>query len=816
MGTLMRDIRYGLRTMLGSPGFTLVAVLTMAIGIAATSTVFSWMDGLLFRPLPGAGDPDRVVALETVTASGDHLLTSYPDYRDLRDRATLLDGLATVQPRPVNIGEGTHAERVWVEMVSGNYFDVLRVKPLLGRFFVGAERDDAPGGKPVAVLSYALWKSRYEGDPAILGKTLRINRLPYTIIGVAPEDFKGAETGLAFELWAPAMMYGQLSAAGDFYLRDRGTRMFFGLARLKPGVTVEQARDEIASIARRMAELEANTNTGIGATLLPLWKSTFSAQHMLLAPLAILMGVCTLVLLIACANVANLLLARATSRDREFSIRLALGAPRGRLIRQLLTESLLLAGAGSLLGLILTAWLRGSLRWLMPTSATPTLVDPTLNLGVFAFTEALAVVVAALSGLAPALHAARTNVDEALKEGGRSGAAGASSQRLRAALVVAEVALAVVALVGAGLFVKSFETAKSINPGFDAHNVVIGAFHLSTAGYNQEQSESFCRRLRERLEATPGVQAVSYADTVPLGFIGGAWEDLEITGYVPSPSENMKIDRNLVAPGYFNLMRIPLLDGRDFTDHDDDKSLPVMIVNQEFVRRFMPNQTVVGRKVRGWGKWFTVVGVAKDSKYHNISEGQRPYFYIPIRQIFRPEFPLTFHVRTAAAPEQAVSMLRREAQAIDPAVALFDAVPLSEYISQSLFGQKVAASLLSVLGAVALLLASIGLYSVMAYSIGRRTHEIGIRMAIGAEPRHVLRLAIRQGMTYALAGLLIGVALAAALAHLASAALIGVSPNDPLIFGAVAAFLAGLSLLASWIPAWRASRIDPMLALRCQ
>ena len=816
MGTLMRDIRYGLRTMLGSPGFTLVAVLTMAIGIAATSTVFSWMDGLLFRPLPGAGDPDRVVALETVTASGDHLLTSYPDYRDLRDRATLLDGLATVQPRPVNIGEGTHAERVWVEMVSGNYFDVLRVKPLLGRFFVGAERDDAPGGKPVAVLSYALWKSRYEGDPAILGKTLRINRLPYTIIGVAPEDFKGAETGLAFELWAPAMMYGQLSAAGDFYLRDRGTRMFFGLARLKPGVTVEQARDEIASIARRMAELEANTNTGIGATLLPLWKSTFSAQHMLLAPLAILMGVCTLVLLIACANVANLLLARATSRDREFSIRLALGAPRGRLIRQLLTESLLLAGAGSLLGLILTAWLRGSLRWLMPTSATPTLVDPTLNLGVFAFTEALAVVVAALSGLAPALHAARTNVDEALKEGGRSGAAGASSQRLRAALVVAEVALAVVALVGAGLFVKSFETAKSINPGFDAHNVVIGAFHLSTAGYNQEQSESFCRRLRERLEATPGVQAVSYADTVPLGFIGGAWEDLEITGYVPSPSENMKIDRNLVAPGYFNLMRIPLLDGRDFTDHDDDKSLPVMIVNQEFVRRFMPNQTVVGRKVRGWGKWFTVVGVAKDSKYHNISEGQRPYFYIPIRQIFRPEFPLTFHVRTAAAPEQAVSMLRREAQAIDPAVALFDAVPLSEYISQSLFGQKVAASLLSVLGAVALLLASIGLYSVMAYSIGRRTHEIGIRMAIGAEPRHVLRLAIRQGMTYALAGLLIGVALAAALAHLASAALIGVSPNDPLIYGAVAAFLAGLSLLASWIPAWRASRIDPMLALRCQ
>ncbi len=401
MGTLLRDLRYALRMMLASPGFTLVAVLTMAIGIAATTTVFSWMDSLLLRPLPGVGDPDHVVALETVTASGDHLLTSYPDYRDLRDHATLLDGLATVQPRPVNIGEGTHAERVWIELVSGNYFDVLRMKPLLGRFFEGAERDDAPGGKPVAVLSYALWKSRFHGDRAVLGKTIRINRLPYTILGVAPEEFRGSETGLAFELWAPAMMYGQLSAAGDFYLRDRKTRMFFGLARLKAGVTVEQARDEMASIARRLAEANAYTNSGIGATLLPLWKSSFSAQHILLAPLGILMGVCMLVLLIACANVANLLLARATARDREFSIRLALGAPRSRLIRQLLTESLLMAAAGSVLGLIVTAWLRSSLKWLLPTTASPTVIDPTLNLSVLAFTEALAVVVAALSGLAP-------------------------------------------------------------------------------------------------------------------------------------------------------------------------------------------------------------------------------------------------------------------------------------------------------------------------------------------------------------------------------------------------------------------------------
>jgi predicted permease len=816
MPTLIRDLRFGLRMMLRSPGFTLVAVLTMAIGIAATTTTFSWIDGLLLRPFPGAGDPDRIVALETVAASGDHFLCSYPDYRDLRDRATLLDGLAVARPLPANIGEGTHAERVWVEIVSGNYFDVMRVKPLLGRFFVGAERDDAPGGKPVAILSYGLWNSRFHGDPAILGKTIRINRFPYTIIGVAPEHFMGSETALSFELWAPAMMYGQLSAAGGDALLDHKNRMFWGLARLKPGVTVEQARAEMQAIARRIAEANARTNTGISATLLPMWQSTFSAQHILLAPLGILMAVCVLVLLIACANVANLLLARATARDREFSIRLALGAGRGRVVRQLLAESLLLATAGSLVGLVFTAWLHGSLLWLRPTTATPTAVHPGLDVGVLFFAEALAVLVAALSGLAPALHAARTNVDEALKEGGRSGESGAGSKKLRAALVISEVAWAAVALVGAGLFVKSFENARSIDPGFDPHDVVIGAFHLSTAGYNQEQSLSFCRRLRDRLEGTPGIQAVSYADSVPLGFIGGAWEDLEIEGYVPGPAENMKIDRTLVAPGYFSLMRIPILEGRDFTDHDDEKSLRAMIVNQEFVRRFLPNQSVIGRRVRGWGQWFTIAGVVRTIKYHSVAEPAQPYFYIPIRQVFRPEFALTFHVRTAMGAERALATLRREAQAVDPAVALFDAMPLQEYISQSLFGQKVAASLLSVLGAVALLLASVGLYSVMAYSIGQRTHEIGIRIAVGAEPHHVLRLAIGQGMRYALAGLLIGAVLAAALAHVASAVLIGVSPQDPLIYGAVAVFLAGLSFLASSIPAWRATRIDPMLALRCQ
>jgi predicted permease len=592
--------------------------------------------------------------------------------------------------------------------------------------------------------------------------------------------------------------------------------MFFALARLKPGVTVQRARAELQSLAQRLAESHAGTNRGISVTLVPLWQSSFGVQKTLLAPLGILMGVCCLVLLIACANVANLLLARATARAREFAVRLALGAARSRLVRQLLAETLLLALAGSVLGLACAGAMRGSLKWLLPATSVPAVLEPSLDWRVLAFTEALALAAALVAGLAPALHAARLSVQEGLNEGGRSGTAGARSHRLRGALVVAEVALAAVALAGAGLFLKSFELAKTIHPGFDPRNVTIAELHLSTAGYKAEQAAVFCRRLRQQLEAGPGVQAVTYADTVPLGFHYGAWEDLQIQGYVPGPSENMKIFRNLVAPGYFDLMRIPLVEGRDFTEHDEYKSLPVMIVNREFLRRFLPNQNPIGRQVNGWGRWFTIVGVAQDSKYHTLTESPQPYFYIPIRQVFRPEMGVTFHVRTAGAPEAAAGLIRQAVQSIDPNVAMFDVMPMTESMQASLFGQKVAASLLSVLGAIALLLAAVGLYGVMAYSIAQRTQEIGIRMALGARPRGVIWLAVRGGMVFALAGLAAGLAAAAVLARLASAALIAVSPADPLIYAGTAAFLAAVSALASWIPALRAARVDPAVCLRVQ
>src|SRR5438445_3056020 len=407
----------------------------------------------------------------------------------------------------------------------------------------------------------------------------------------------------------------------------------------------------------------------------------------------------------------------------------------------------------------------GCLRWRMPALARPVMLQPPLDAQVLAFTSALAFSVAILAGLAPAMHASRANINEMLKEGGRSGNSGGQSNRLRGLLVVSEVALAVVDLVGAGLFLKSFQTAGAMEPGFKPEGVALARFDFSTAGYDAVQTDGVCRRLRERLEQQPGVKAVSYDDSVPLGFSGGNWETLEVEGYVPGRNENMKIYRDLVSPGYFDLMKIPLVEGRDFDLRDDATTQKVMIVNQEFVRRFVANRSVIGRKVHGWGEWFTIVGVAKDSKYHRVTESPQPYFYIPVRQIFRPEYGLTFEVRTSGSVNEAIAGLRRESAAIDPALTIFDAEPMTEYVAASLFGAKIAASLLSVLSGLGLLLAAIGLYSVMAYSVAQRTGEIGIRVTLGAQPRDIMRLVIQQGVMFALAGLVVGALVAAALAR---------------------------------------------------
>lgn len=821
MNALLQDVRYAFRGLLQNRGFTLVAVLTIGIGIGANTTVFSWLNALLLDPVPGAAAAQRIVGVENVAANGAPLTTSYRDYTDFRTHLRSFDRISLTTPLALAVGDDDHSQRTWGEMVSGNYFDMMRLQPAAGRFFAGPELDDTQNVHQVAVIGYSYWKNQYGLNRSAIGSTIRINRTPFTIIGVAPERFHGSQAGLSFDLWLPVTMYGQVTHTGTWMLRDRQTRNFLCFGRLRDGVTIEQARSEVRTLAHRMSILDADTNAGVDATVLPLWQGHFTAQSVILAPVAILMGASAVLLLIVCANLANLLLARATGRRREFGVRLSLGAAPSRLSRLLLTETLLLALAGAAAGLLIASWLGGTLGWLMPKAAFPSVLQPSLDVGVLLFTTALAAAVTVLAGVAPAINAARADVNEILKESGRGSASGRRASRLRAPLVVCEVALSVVALVGAGLFLKSFAQSSAIRPGFEPAGVALARFDFSSAGYTAAQTDSFCRRLREALERHPGITMASYDDSPPLGLTGPNWEPLQVEGYTPGRNESMKINRDMVSPGFFAAMKIPLLEGRDF-DLRDAAPTPteprqrVMIVNREFARRFFPGQDPIGHKVQGWGAWFTVVGVVENSKYHTLTEAQQPFFYIPIRQIYRPEYGTTFEVRTAGPVSQAVAAIRSEAAALDPALMLFDNMSLEEYIAGSLYGQKVGAVLLNVLGAVALLLAAFGLYSVMAYSVAQRTGEIGIRMTLGAQPLHLMAMVLRQGLTLALIGLALGVFAAAALAHLAAAALFSVSTVDPAVYAGAAAFTVAIALLAAGVPAWRALRVDPMTALRSE
>ena len=754
------------------------------------------------------------MAFENFAPDGTFLTTSYLDYRDYRDNLNSLAGLTATQLEPLSVGSAEHAQQVWGEMVMGNYFAVLGVKPILGRVFSPDEYGYKPDGFPIAVISSRLWHSHFNGDPSIVGRTIRVNQHELTIVGVAPADFRGTFSGLEFDVWIPFMMHPEIQGVGEWMMRDRGTRQLICVARLKPGVTMQQAREEISALALRMSKVNIPEDVGVAATVVPIWQGHAGAQSLLLKPLEILMSVCVVVLLIVCANVANLLLARFTARQKEFSVRLALGAGRVRLARQVLTESLVLAAAGAAGGVALAAWMGGALQYMFPPSHFPVALDVRINGRMLLFTVLACVAAALLSGIVPAWQVARTDLNDSLKEGGRGGSGGARSHRFRSVLVVSELSLAIVALVCAGLLVRSFEAARTVNPQFDPDHVLMSRFFISTSGYNLDQRKQFCIRLREKLESEPSVTDVAYSDVEPLGFLAGWWEPLEVEGYVPTTGENMKIYRSVVSPGYFKLMRIPLLEGRDFTEQDDEKRMPAMVVNQAFVKRFFGGRDPIGRKVHGWGVWFTVVGLVKDSKYINLTEAQLPYFYVPFRQVYRADMGLAYYIRTNTDPNEAIATMRREVRAIDPNVAIIDALPLAQHVVDTLYAEKVAANLLSTLGGLALLLAAVGLYSVMAYAVTQRTHEIGIRMALGAESGHVLRLVVSQGLGLTLFGIGAGLVAALALGRLLASFLYGTSTSDPITFVAVSLLLAIVALLASYIPARRATKVDPMVALR--
>jgi predicted permease len=825
---LLRDFQFGVRMMMRNPGLSLVAVLTLAIGIGACATAFTWINSILLQPLSGVADPMRLVTLESLTPNGAMIPNSYPDFRDFRDHLRTINA-AVFHPAAFSVGPEGHGERIWGEMVSGNYFTVLGVQPEVGRLFQPVEVPDAAGKSPIAVLSDRYWRSHLGADASIVGKTIRVNQHELTIVGVASPQFRGSIPAIAFDIWIPYMEQAALNGVPLWMLRDRHDRNMLGIARLKPGITFEQARQEVKALAEQMAVANADVSEGMSATLLPLWKTPYGPQALLVGPLRILMGVCTLLLLIVCANVANLLLARATMREAEFTARLALGASRLRLVRQVLTETLLLTLAGAGLGLAATHWLSRALHLLLPSGSVRQMVfmGSRPSLAVLAFTAGAAVLAALISGLIPALRVGRLNLTVRLNANGRSGHGGHS--RVGSTFVACEVALSLVTLVGAGLFMRGFRQTLNINPGFNPDHVLLNQFYLSTNGYTLAQRREFCRRLEERMLSAPSVTDVAYSDGIPLGFEPSWWEELEIEGYARHANENMNIFRNVVSPGFLPLMQIPIVEGRNFSDQDNENAQEhVMIVNKAFVHRFFPSSDPIGKKVHGWGRWFRVVGVTADSKYHYLGEPETPYVYVSFRQIYREDMNLAFYVRTKGDPENILPILRMQTRALDPNVTVFDAASLRDFIGASLYPQKVAASLMSILSGLALLLAAVGLYSVMAYSVAQRTQEIGVRMALGATPGQVIRMVVRQGLVMTSLGLVAGLGLAVALARGvasvsftnsamgSSASLMGDSSTDPLVYIGAVVFLSVIAVIAALLPARRAAAIEPMKALRAE
>lgn len=810
--SFLMDVRYALRQLRRAPALSAIIVLTLAVGIGATATVFSWTRGVLLDPLPGVASPARVMALETTTASGTWTPTSWLDYVDFRKYLTSFTGLAAALPTWVAVGETQHAERRPAELVSSNFFEVLGVHPSVGRFFP-TSTNDAPGTMPDVVISYDYWQSRWRGASSALGSVVQINGYPFSVVGVAPREFHGSMPAERVDVWVPAAMLGQIVPTGGWWLRDRGTRTFRVLARLRDGVGVAAARNEVETFTSRMAAINGGSSKGMRGLLLPLWQSHWGAQDGLRAPLLVLLAACALVLLTVCVNTANLLLSRAIGRRRELGLRLALGAQRRRLLRQLLTEASVLAGVGAALGLVCTMWLARSLHTLVPRFAMPALLDPHVDGNVIWFTVLLAVAVTLIAGIAPAIHGARDDYRDSL-EGGRGGVGGVRASRLRGALVIAEMALAIVSLATAGMFYASVRHTRALSPGFNADRVAMATVSLTLAGYDSSRAETFLRDVADNLRHEPGTSAVSYTDYVPLSLASGSWEDLRVEGYAAQPNENMKLPRAVVGPGYFATLGIPLVAGRDFTLGDDSAHTRVMIVNQEFVRHFLGGRTALGVRVHGWGSWFTIVGVVADSKTYRLTEPRSAYFYVPVRQVYRPEYGYTFLVRSAMPVSRTVRAIGDAVRAADPQVPVFNAMPLADYISVPLESQTTSARLLALLAAVASLLAAIGLYGVVSYTMGQRTREIGMRMALGARTADVLRMVGSQVGVLLGAGLLIGLAGAFAIGRVVSAMLYLVAADDARVFMGAAAGMVLVAIAATSLPARRATKVDPVIALR--
>jgi len=808
MDTLWQDLRFAFRILIKSPGVTLIAVLCIALGIGANTTVFSVVNAVLLRPLPFS-EPERIVALyETQPRQDvDEGGFSYPDYQDLRQQVTSFSEVSGYTTRSLTFSGTDDPERVLGAAISAGLFPMLGEKPILGRNF--APDEDRPGAPGVVLLSHVLWQRRYNSDPNIVGKTVMVNAAAHTVVGVMGPRFKFPYQQ---EAWVPM--------APIFHRGGRSERTFEVMARLKPGVKHEQVEAEMETFARRLAQQYPDSHTGWGSRVVPLREDFLDGDIKLIV--LTMMGAVSCVLLIACANVANLFLARATARQREIAVRIAFGAKSGHILRQLLTESVVVALMGGVLGVFLGIWGIRLMESALPVEdAPPYWIQFTVDGNVLFFTLLIAVATGLLFGLAPALQGAKTDINETLKEGGRGAGGSVHRNRLRSALVVAEVALSLVLLVGASLFVRSFLQLQTADGGFNTANLLTLRFYLPAGVYSDDDETVWTRRVEDvvrRVESLPGVSAATVSNTIPLSG-GGDYGSILIEGQAFAPGEEPAVFFTGVTPHFFRTLGLGIQAGRDFTDREGVERSALAVVNQTFAARFwpkVPEGSVLGRRFRlkdgEKTEWLTIIGVIPDIKNGDVDEDTQPSAYLPYPYMVARSNGLT--LKTDLEPAQATSMVREQIRASDPNLPLYEIFTMDQVREQGFWDKRFFGQMFSAFGVIALFLAAIGVYGVLSYSVSQRWREIGVRVALGAQRRDVVRLVVGQGVGLALAGIGLGLLGAFGVTRVISGILYNVSATDPVSFGGISLLLAGVAWLASYVPASRAMAVDPLDALR--
>ena len=802
-----QDLRFGFRMLRKSPGISLLAILCLTFGIGANAVVFGWVEGILFRPFPAVAHQERLAAIVgTQRGEPDNPDLSWPDFQDLRRNSRLIDAFIADKIMGTTLSLGERSERATGSIVSANYFDALGVRPALGRGFLPGE-DSGDRAHPVAVISWREWQERFRGDPAILGKTQRLSGVPHTIVGVGPKGFDGTFVGYAMRYFVPASME-DVFQAGGYKLEDRDARWIEGFVRLKPGVTIAQAQSEVSAIARRLETAYPETHRGRGIRLFPLRLTPFNKARELRSVLGTMIVVSAFVLVIACANVGNLLLVRSLARRQEMTVRLAIGAGRGRLLAQLLTESLVLSLVGVAGGLAFAYAGRRALVHFFPYEVN---LSANLDWRVMLLSGAVCLAATIGIGLAPAFQTRRLDAAAVLKLEAASVAGGGSRGRLRSTLVLVQLSLSFLLLVGAGLVVRSLRKIQEASPGFST-DVTITPVDFDEAGYGPARARNAQQELLDRVVSSPEVRSAAFARFMPLGFRPPSEAAIAVDGYVPQPDEQPTVEYNEVGPGYLSTMGIPLDSGREFSRADDASGPAVAVVNGAMAAKYWRGRDPLGTRLVVKNRPMTVVGVARTSDYHRIGEPPRPFFYVPLGQ--NPQADAVLQIRPAAPPAAIAKLVARATRDVDPNLARYETRTMRQIVERATSAQRIAVNLLEIFGGLALLLAGIGLFGVMSYAVSQRSREMGVRIALGARGADLLRLVVSQGLVLTVSGVAAGGAAALVLTRLMQSLLYGVGPRDPLTFAAACAVLFATALGASLVPAWRASRIDPWRALR--